>query len=321
MDAGFRIFRSLEEAAAFGPCALSIGNFDGVHAGHRRILRRVVELARQRGWVAAALTFDPHPAQVVAPERAPLMLSSLEERCLLMREEGIEQVLILPFDRELAALSPEAFARNILRDKLDARAVLVGQNFRFGYQQAGDSQTLAALGERLGFLTEVLPPVRVRGRAVSSSEIRRLIQAGAVAAACRLLERPYSLSGEVIPGRGIGSAVTVPTLNMDPPPKLLPAPGVYITRTASLPEEQRRPSITNVGYRPTFGAGRLTIETFLLETFSARPNAIRVEFLRRVREERKFADAAALREQILRDIHRARVFFRRLRRWAGRAPV
>ncbi len=323
MGRPFRICRSLEETGGtFGPCALTIGNFDGVHAGHRRILRRVAALARERGWIPSALTFDPHPARIVAPERAPRLLTTPAERCELMREEGIEQVLILPFTPELSRQSPEEFARGILRERLDARAVLVGENFRFGYQHAGDTRRLEELGRRLGFLTEALPAVTVRGRLVSSSEIRRLIRAGAVSIACRLLERPYRLEGEVVPGRGVGSRQTVPTLNLAPGERLTPAVGVYVTRTTDSAGGRRWPSVTNVGHRPTFGGGQLTVETFLLAPLDGpAPRAIRVEFLRRLREERAFPDAAALREQIRQDARRAATLFRRLARWGKRPAV
>ena len=200
----------------FGPSALTIGNFDGVHAGHREILRRVVELARQRGWKPSVLAFDPHPARIVAPERAPRLLTTPEERALLMREEGIEQVLILPFTRELAGFTPERFVREIVVERLEARAVLVGDSFRFGHEHAGDTRLLAELGRRHGFLVEAVPAIRLRGRAVSSSEVRRLIQEGNVALAARLLARPYALAGEVVAGQGIGSKQTVPTLNLAP---------------------------------------------------------------------------------------------------------
>src|ERR1700756_4534755 len=150
------IYRSLDAVPAdFGPSALTIGNFDGVHFGHRRILRRVVAIAREHGWKPSALTFNPHPTRVVAPERAPKLMTSPERRCELMREEGIEQILILPFTRELAQLSPEDFVCRLLVGRLDGRAVLVGDNFRFGHRQAGDVRVLAELGRRLGFETEI----------------------------------------------------------------------------------------------------------------------------------------------------------------------
>lgn len=307
-----RIYRSLEEAAGcFGPCALTIGNFDGVHAGHRRILRRVAAVAREHGWKASALSFDPHPTLIVAPERAPRLMTTPDQRAFLMSQEGIEQLLILPFTRELSLLEPAEFAERILSRALDARAVLVGDNFRFGHLHSGDTRMLAELGRRFGFTTEVIPAIRVRGRTVSSSEARRLIEAGNVSLACRLLEGPFAIEGEVIPGRGIGSKQTVPTLNLAPP-GIVPATGVYVTRTSDLETPRVWESVTNCGYRPTFDAGPLTVETFLLDPLDGpAPRAIRVEFLLRLREERKFPDAAALKSQILRDVGRARKYFRK----------
>jgi riboflavin kinase/FMN adenylyltransferase len=310
-----RIFRSLEEATGrFGPCAVTIGNFDGVHAGHRRILRRVAELAAERGWKASALTFDPHPARIVAPERAPELLTTPEQRAALMGEEGIEQVLILPFTREVSRLSPEEFVERVLVEALGARAVLVGDNFRFGHLHAGDTRLLEELGRRRGFLTEVITGIRLRGRMVSSSEVRRLVKAGSVSLARRLLERPFALEGSVVSGRGVGSKQTVPTLNLAPATGVLPATGVYVTRTYE-PEARRQwRSITNVGYRPTFGGDGLTVETFLLAPLEGEtPREIRVEFLYRLRDERKFESPEALKRQILRDVGRANRYHGRLR--------
>jgi riboflavin kinase/FMN adenylyltransferase len=314
-----RIFRGLEEAAGrFGPCALTIGNFDGVHVGHRRILRRVAEVANENGWRSSALTFDPHPTRIVAPARAPLLLTSPDERAALIAEEGIAQVLILPFTRELSHLSAEEFIRVVLVDSLGARAVLVGDNFRFGYQHAGDTRLLAAAGQRYGFITEVVPAVSVRGRPVSSSAIRRLLQEGKVSPAGRMLGRPYALEGEVVQGHGVGSRQTVPTLNLKPPDRVLPATGVYITRTMAVGDSRTWPSVTNVGVRPTFGGDTLSIETFLLPGLSgAAPRAIRVEFLLRLREERKFPAPAALKAQILEDIHHASQYSRLRQRLCG----
>src|SRR5258708_7835656 len=171
MSLGVRIFRSLEEAAGqFGPSALTIGNFDGVHAGHRLILRRVRELADQNGWKPSVLTFDPHPTKIVAPDRSPLLMTTPEQRCEFMEQEGIRQVLILPFTREVAQIAPEAFVRDILVRSLEAKAVLVGDNFRFGHKHAGDTRLLRELGAELGFSVEVIPAVTLRGPVVSSSQ-------------------------------------------------------------------------------------------------------------------------------------------------------
>ncbi len=303
----------IEIPAASSPCAVTIGNFDGLHIGHREIMRRVVSKARAQGWKAAAVTFDPHPSRLVAPERAPRLLTTPEERCELMRREGIEQILILPFTAEIARLSPEEFVRQILVEKLNVRAVLVGGNFRFGHRAAGDFHTLRELGTRYGFETELVEPVHWRKHPVSSSVIRRAIAEGRVSLACRMLGRPYALEGAVVQGEGIGSRQTVPTLNLDTAAEVLPAHGVYVTRTFDLESSRQWPSITNVGVRPTFHGHQLTVETFLLAPIEgSAPHKIRVEFLRWVRPERKFADAALLKAQILRDVARAQAYFRRL---------
>ena len=311
-----RVYRSLEEVGSdFGPCALSIGNFDGVHIGHQTIFRRVAELARQNGWKPSALTFHPHPAKIVAARRAPRLLTTPEERCKLMAEEGIEQVLILPFGPEIARLEPEQFARGILAARLGVKAVLVGSNFRFGHRHAGDTKRLTELGLACGFLTQVVPAIVVRGSVISSSEIRRLIDLGNVSRAGRLLGRPYALEGDVVSGFGIGSTQTVPTLNLEAQAEVVMPAGVYITRTRDVDDGRTWPSITNVGYRPTFGGAGLSVETHLLEApGGVVPRRIRVEFLRHVRAERKFPSAEALKAQIMRDTGRARRYFRLLER-------
>lgn len=297
------------------PSAITIGNFDGVHIGHQHLFRQVVAAAKARGLTPAVLTFDPHPARVVAPGRAPKLLTNIEERCALMREQGIEQILVLPFTPEVAKLSPDEFVGRVAVSMLDAKMVFVGENFRFGHKQSGDTRALVELGKRFGFETEIVGAVKCRGRVVSSSLVRELIRAGSVALACRYLNRPYALSGDVVPGHGVGAKQTVPTLNLRTTAEVLPANGVYITRTSDLDSGQRWNSITNIGHRPTFGGGDLSIETFLLERLEgAAPARIRVEFLHRVRDERKFDSPQALRAQIFRDVDRAGAYFRRLDR-------
>jgi riboflavin kinase/FMN adenylyltransferase len=290
--------------------ALAIGVFDGVHLGHQALLRRTVETARELGLTPAVLTFHPHPACVVAPGRAPRQLYSIEERCELLRGQGIAEVYVLPFDSKVAAMSPEEFAEGPLRGTMQARAVVVGEDFRFGKGRAGDVATL----EKLGFVTRPLPPVRLRGLVVSSSEIRKRIEGGEVSLAGRLLGRPYAVSGEIVPGHGIGAKQTVPTLNLRTEAEVLPGDGVYITSTTDPASGARWNSITNIGTRPTFeNDGGLSIETYLLDPLRGpAPARIRLEFLRRVREERKFASPEMLRAQILRDVGIAKTYFRRL---------
>jgi riboflavin kinase/FMN adenylyltransferase len=315
-----KVYHSLAETPAdFGPSALTIGNFDGVHFGHRLILRRVVALARERGWKPSVLTFDPHPTRVVAPARCPRLLTSPVRRAQLMCEEGIEQVLILPFTDDVAQLSPEEFVRQLVLERLGARAVLVGENFRFGNRQAGNIQVLTALGQRLGFETEVIPVAECRGRIASSSAIREAIEAGRVALAARLLQHPYGIDGDVIKGHGVGAKQTVPTLNLATEAEVLPLRGVYLTRTRDAQASRAWNSITNIGYRPTFGDNHeLSIETFLLDPLEGEsPHHIQVEFLCRVRDERKFTTPEALKAQILKDVRVAQSYFRRARNWAG----
>jgi riboflavin kinase/FMN adenylyltransferase len=197
----------------------------------------------------------------------------------------------------------------------------VGSNFRFGNRAEGDVAKLSELGVKYGFTTEVCEAVESRGTIVSSSEIRRLVQAGLVSRACRMLGRPYALEGDVVHGRGVGSTKTVPTLNLATGAEILPSAGVYITCTAELDGARRWRSITNAGYRPTFGGSDFSIETFLLDPLAGEtPRRIRVELLKRLRDERKFESAEALKAQILSDVGRAEKYFRRLERVRGQ-PV
>ena len=195
------------------------------------LLHEVTQRRREKGLQPAVLTFDPHPASIVAPHRAARLLTTQAERCSVLAREGIEYVLVLPFTREMAHWTPEQFVERVLVKALRARVVIVGDNFRFGHEQAGDTKVLTQLGQRFGFETRVITPVKRRGRTVSSSEIRRAVEAGKVALAARLLGRPYATAGVVVPGHGIGSKQTVPTLNLRTHAQVLPATGVYITRT------------------------------------------------------------------------------------------
>jgi riboflavin kinase/FMN adenylyltransferase len=310
-----RVWRRLEDVpAGFAPSALTIGNFDGVHAGHQVLLRRATEIGRAHGWHASVLTFDPHPAKVVAPDRAPQLITAFDRRVELMEAQGIEQVLILPFTREVSLWGPEYFVEHLLVERLGVKAVVVGDDFHFGHKQAGDDRLLEQLAVKCGFEVVLVPPVAVRGSRVSSSLVREMAGEGRVDRAARLLGRPFELQGRVVTGEGIGSKQTVPTLNLEPDAEVLPLSGVYVTRTRDLDDGRRWESITNVGIRPTFGGSAMTVETFLLEPFGPpTPARIRVEFLRRIRDERKFESAEDLKAQILRDVQRAKRVHVRLR--------
>jgi riboflavin kinase/FMN adenylyltransferase len=298
----------------FGPCSLTIGNFDGVHAGHRELIKRVVQACTRRNlFRPTVLTFDPHPSTLVAPQRVPRLLTTMDQRLSLMQSERIEQVLVLPFTAEIARLSPEEFVKHLLVDQLKARHVVVGDNFRFGAKQTGDADLLAQLGDKYGFKTEAVKAVKMGSLVVSSSEIRKQISTGGIALASRMLQRPYGLEGTVVPGHGVGAKQTVPTLNLETAAEVIPAQGVYVTKTWDLNSLRHWNSISNIGYRPTFGGGdKLSIETFLLSEFDGRaPVEIRVEFLQWVREERKFDSPELLKAQILRDVGKAKAYFSR----------
>jgi riboflavin kinase/FMN adenylyltransferase len=315
-----RAFRATEEVPAdFGPSVVTIGNFDGVHAGHREILRRVVAVGTERGLVPVALTFDPHPARVLAPARAPKLITTVNQRLRRMESEGVHAALLLPFSMELAQLSPEEFARTVLAETLRARYVIVGEDFRFGHKQAGDLATLRGLGEPFAFEVESAGSILRRGQRMSSTAVRKLVEAGRVSRACRMLGEPFALEGPVVKGRGVGSKQTVPTLNLAPENELLPATGVYVTRTRDLNGAGNWRSITNVGYRPTFHGQDLSCESYLLDAFDGdTPERIEVGFIRFVREERKFDSPELLREQILKDVSFANRIHARLDRMGAR---
>ena len=316
------VFYSLEEARhGFGPCAIAIGNFDGVHIGHRSLIRKTVAYANANGLVPGVLTFHPHPAVVVAPERVPEMICTLEERVQLLLAAGAKHILVLPFTADVAGLKPEEFVSQILIDGLDTRAVFVGENFRFGHRQAGTPEVLRALGQQHGFLSQFLKPVTFRGEIVSSSLIRNYLASGNVSRAARLLGRCFAIEGQIVTGHGVGAKQTVPTLNLRPSPGQVTPRGVYITETISTSDSRRWPSITNVGVRPTFGGDELTIETFLLDPLgTGSPEHIRVEFRRFVRTERQFPNPAELKTQILRDVARAQRYWRRVSKLEQPAP-
>jgi len=307
-----KVYRSLDEIpAGFGPSVATIGNFDGVHCGHRKILELAKRLARQHGWRTATLTFDPHPLQVVAPERAPRLMTSIEQRREVLQRVGVDAMVVLPFTTEFSKQSPEEFVEQVLVQGLRCSCVVVGENFRFGHRHAGDIDTLERLGRRFGFATEAVGPLRMGGQTVSSSRIRAAVAAGHSDVARRLLGRPFELAGEVVPGRGIGSKSTAPTLNLNPQVDLWPANGVYVSETRELSGLRRWRSVTNVGVRPTFGESDRVVETYLLDPLvGSSPTAIGVGFLRRLRDERSFESSEALREQIYRDIAESERYFR-----------
>ncbi len=278
MSAG--IFRSLEEVTGrFGPCALAIGNFDGVHIGHRKLIGEAVQFASERGIAPAVLTFDPHPTAIVAPDRVPPMICTMQQRLRLLGEAGAQKIFVLAFTAELARQSPEEFVSEVLVRSLETQGVFVGEGFRFGYKQTGTPEVLSELAAKYNFTARFVHPVTYRGEVVSSSVIRRYIASSNVSRAGRLLGRCYSLEGEVVKGRGIGSKQTVPTLNLRPDSNLVVPLGVYATETLDLRTGRKWESVTNSGFNPTFGRTELTVETYLLTPLEdPSPERIQVQF-------------------------------------------
>ena len=287
------------------PGAVALGAFDGIHLGHRAILGRAVTLARERGLEALACTFDPHPLEVLQPDRAPRPITTLADRLELIAETGIDTAVVVAFTHAIAALEPEAFVRDALAGTLRAREIVVGFNHRFGRGARGDARLLETLGPSLGFRTHVVAPLEVDGVPVSSSEIRAALGRGDLERATRLLGRPYALGGEVVRGAGRGRTLGFPTANVRMDLRLPLAPGGYACRARVGPAEYR--AVVNAGVRPTFGETELAVEAHLLD-FSGDlyGQRINLTFLRRLREERRFPSVEALREQIVADAPAAR---------------
>jgi riboflavin kinase / FMN adenylyltransferase len=306
------VLRSVAEIPAdFGPTVAAIGNFDGVHLGHQEILSSVVAEARQLGARAVAITFDPHPEQFLRPSQAPRLLTPIPERLRLLAFTGIDAVLVLPFDAALAAKTAREFARDILVAALGVRGVHEGGNFRFGVSAEAGVTELMEFGTEFGFAVHVHAPVRVRGLEVSSSAIRERVAAGDVACARWMLGRPFQVRSTQARGRGIGTRLLVPTVNLAAYDGLLPAFGVYVTRLRMAGRSFQ--AVTNVGNRPTFGEASFAVESHILNFEPielSEETPIELEFLLRLRGEIEWPSPEALKAQIFKDVAKAKRYFR-----------
>ena len=307
-----QVFRKLEEVPAqYGPTVASVGNFDGVHIAHQAVVRHMAQRAHAIGGKAVAVTFEPHPLRILRPDSAPKLITPLEVKLKLLEHTGVDATLVLPFTRDLSLMSAHDFARNLLVNVLHAREVHEGYNFHFGHKAEGNVETLAAFGREMGFDVHTYSEELLRGHHVSSSELRRLIAAGHVGRARALLGRPFSIVSNPGRGRGYGTRYTVPTVNLARYDELVPANGVYITRIRI--NGECFDAVTNVGVRPTFGPDSFAIESHLLNFHPIELLAqteVELIFLKRLREEHKFESIEALKEQIGRDVARARRLFR-----------
>ena len=304
------VWHGLERCPPGTQAALALGNFDGVHLGHQAVLQQVQASARAGQARAVLVTFEPHPAEVLAPERRPRLLQTRRQKLAALEEAGVDAVLVLPFDLALAALSAEEFMGRLCT-ALIPRSIHVGTGFRFGRERQGDVALLRAIGARHGFAVEEVPPLEVDGARVSSSRIREAVLAGRVEVARGLLGRPYALEGRVVRGEGRGAMLAFPTANLAVENELPPLRGVYVTETVAL--ALRWHSVTNVGVRPTFDGSRLTVESHLID-YEGDLYGERVEacFLARLRDERRFPDPTALADQIARDRAAAVAWFQSL---------
>ncbi len=286
--------------------AVTVGNFDGVHRGHQALVREAVAGARAASGTAVALTFDPHPSGVLSPERALASLMTLDQKAEALAELGVDRLAVLPFTREVSEVTPEGFAREVLAVALGARLVVVGSNFRFGRAREGDVGQLEALGGTLGFAVRAVEPVWHAGGPISSSRVREALARGAVASARELLGRSFFVDGLVTRGDGRGRGLGIPTVNLQVANETLPRAGVYACRVR-LPDGTDRAAVANLGQRPTFGGEATTLEAYLLDfegdLYGAR---LRVAFVERLRDERRFPGADALVAQIHADVAEAR---------------
>ncbi len=302
-----QVFRSLEEVPQnFGPSVVGVGNFDGVHCGHRAILADVRRRAREAQASSVVVTFDPHPARLLHPESAPPLITPMPQRLELLAQTGIDAVLVLPFTTQFSQWSAHSFVDAVLHHTLRAVSVHEGDNFRFGHQAAADVRELARLGEQIGFTVVPHSLTMRRGLPVSSSEVRACIAKGAVEQARALLGRPFSIRSTQARGRGIGTRLLVPTVNLAPYDELKPAHGVYVTRLQIGDRVFR--AITNAGNRPTFGEDSYAIESHLFDFEPIAMNEttpLELHFLHRLRAEQRFPSPEALKQQIGHDIQKA----------------
>lgn len=285
--------------------AIALGFFDGVHRGHAVILQQTAAVAHELGLRPAALTFRQHPRTLVAVG-APPLLTTNQRRAQLIAEQGIDEVFMIDFSREFAALAPQQFVHDVLWRQYRCGAVVSGENYRFGCGAQGTPDFLHQAGEALGMRVVTCPAVTDGGLPISSTRVRRLVEAGEVEDAGRLLGRPFSLSGEVVHGHRVGRALGFPTINLIPGPELaLPPRGVYAARVAI--GDETVPAVTNIGVRPTFGdGGKLSVESYLMDfDREIYEQDVRVDLLRFLRPEHAFSSADALREQIARDVQSA----------------
>jgi len=307
-----RVFESLDEIPSdFGRAVVTVGNYDGIHLAHQRLLQTICARARLLDASSLVVTFDPHPVRILRPHAGPPLITPMARKLELLEEIGLDAVAIVPFSRDMSMMPAFQFADEVLFSRLHAVEVHEGFNFRFGHNAEGDIDRLNQFGEKLGFTVVTHTPIHWGDLVISSSTIRALVLGGEVGSARHLLGRPFSIDSFPGRGRGYGAKYTVPTVNLTRYDELIPAMGVYVTEMRI--NDECFQSVTNVGNRPTFGDGPFAIESYILNFHPIALDGdthIRLAFLRRLREEVKFPTVEALKQQIGRDVERARKYFR-----------
>ncbi len=307
-----KVFHGTDNAGISRGTVLTLGVFDGLHLGHQRIMQTIVERAKTTGATPTAITFDPHPRVVLYPENAPPLLQTLDQRLANFEVLGIEQAIVIRFSKEFAAQDAEIFLRDTIYERLQAKEVYLGENFAFGKNRGGNIALLRKMSAELGFFADEVSEVTLRGQRISSSKIRHLLADGKVNLARRMLGRPYGIEGQIIHGDQRGRTIGFPTANLKPRNRVIPKFGVYAT--ANLIDGAWRRSITNVGVRPTFdGDQEPSIESYIFDfDGDLYGDVLRVRFLHRIRDERKFDGIEELKAQIAKDSETARNYFKRL---------
>ena len=313
-----KVWRGLHPArAALRRVVATIGVFDGVHRGHQRLMRLAVTRARALGGISVGVTFDPHPQHVLRPATARPLLMTLDLRLRLMAQQGLDVAWVVPFTQTFARRTPDAFFDGVLRRHLLLRDIVIGENFAFGRDRVGTVAWLREAGARAGVRVRAVPSVTLDGAPVSSSRVRRAIEAGNLRAVRRLLRRPHVLTGTVVHGRSRGRSLGFPTANLRLPAQILPPAGVYVIQAIVDGRARRWDGVLNLGTRPTFHETRLIAEAHLFgHPGNLYGSTLEIYLLARLRDERRFPDSAALIAQITRDIRRAHVLLRHLHRYA-----
>jgi riboflavin kinase/FMN adenylyltransferase len=304
-----RIFETIDIPERFPSPVITIGNYDGMHIGHRKIIERVKAHATRVGGTSMLMTFNPHPLHLLRPDKELAAIVPLEEKKRLVAETGIDVLFVLPFTREFSQLSPETFVSHILVEKLGVKGVVIGYDFKFGSKGMGNIPLLETLGHSHGFFVEVVEAITLEGEKIGSNRVRRLVSEGDVTKAAGLLGRPYEIEGTVVRGAQRGGAIGYPTINLETDYSLIPANGVYVTQVEV--HGRRHGAVTNIGYDPTFTDERIrTIETFILDfDGTLYGEKVKLHFLKRLRDEIKFSGVDELKARIAGDVESARSYF------------